>query len=67
MSLPPDLRPSLAARLMHAPAALLLAVGALLGLNFPLGKLAGAAGVPLVRSTHHASECGVVRRGAGSD
>jgi drug/metabolite transporter (DMT)-like permease len=31
---------------MQAPAALLLAVGALLGLNFPLGKLAGAAGVP---------------------
>jgi drug/metabolite transporter (DMT)-like permease len=42
----PDSSPSLAARLMHAPAALLLAVGALLGLNFPLGKLAGAAGVP---------------------
>jgi drug/metabolite transporter (DMT)-like permease len=46
MSLPPDSSPSLTARLMHAPAALLLAVGALLGLNFPLGKIAGAAGVP---------------------
>jgi len=46
MLAPPDSRPSLTARLMHAPAALLLAVGALLGLNFPLGKLAGIAGVP---------------------
>ena len=46
MSASPDSRPSLAARLMHAPAALLLAVGTLLGLNFPFGKLAGAAGVP---------------------
>jgi len=36
----------LLARLFHAPAALLLLVGALLGLSFPLGKLAGAAGVP---------------------
>jgi drug/metabolite transporter (DMT)-like permease len=36
----------LLARLFHAPAALLLMVGALLGLSFPLGKLAGAAGVP---------------------
>jgi len=34
------------ARLLHSPAALLLMVGALLGVNFPLGKLAGAAGVP---------------------
>jgi drug/metabolite transporter (DMT)-like permease len=34
------------ARITHAPAALLLIVGTLLGLNFPLGKLAGAAGVP---------------------
>jgi drug/metabolite transporter (DMT)-like permease len=46
MSLPSEPSPSLAARLLHAPAALLLAVGVLLGLNFPLGKLAGAAGVP---------------------
>jgi len=45
MSLLPEPR-SLTARLMHAPAALLLAVGTLLGVNFPLGKLAGAAGVP---------------------
>jgi drug/metabolite transporter (DMT)-like permease len=36
----------LLARLLHAPAALLLTVGALLGVNFPLGKLAAAAGVP---------------------
>jgi drug/metabolite transporter (DMT)-like permease len=33
-------------RLFRSPAALLLMVGALLGLNFPLGKLAGTAGVP---------------------
>jgi drug/metabolite transporter (DMT)-like permease len=31
---------------LHSPAALLLAVGALLGVNFPLGKLSVAAGVP---------------------
>lgn len=37
---------SLFARISQSPAALLLMVGALLGLNFPLGKLAGAAGVP---------------------
>jgi drug/metabolite transporter (DMT)-like permease len=37
---------SLIARAVQSPAALLLAVGVLLGLNFPLGKLAGAAGVP---------------------
>jgi len=34
------------ARVHRSPAGLLLLVGALLGLNFPLGKLAGAAGVP---------------------
>jgi drug/metabolite transporter (DMT)-like permease len=34
------------ARLFNSPAALLLMVGALLGVNFPLGKLAGASGVP---------------------
>jgi drug/metabolite transporter (DMT)-like permease len=34
------------ARILNSPAALLLLVGALLGLNFPLGKLAAAAGVP---------------------
>jgi drug/metabolite transporter (DMT)-like permease len=43
---PPDSPQPLLARLFHAPAALLLLVGALLGLSFPLGKLAGAAGVP---------------------
>ena len=32
--------------LLHSPALLLLAVGTLLGLNFPLGKLAQAAQVP---------------------
>lgn len=32
--------------LLHSPAWLLLAVGVLLGLNFPLGKLATQAGVP---------------------
>ena len=37
---------SLVARLTRSPAALLLVVGALLGLNFPLGKLARAADVP---------------------
>ena len=31
---------------LHSPAWLLLAVGVLLGLNFPLGKLATQAGVP---------------------
>jgi drug/metabolite transporter (DMT)-like permease len=36
----------LLARLFHAPAALLLGVGALLGFTFPLGKLSAAAGVP---------------------
>ena len=34
--------------LLHSPALLLLAVGTLLGLNFPLGKLAQAAQVPAV-------------------
>jgi drug/metabolite transporter (DMT)-like permease len=35
--------------MLRSPATLLLMVGALLGVNFPLGKLAGAAGVaPLV-------------------
>jgi drug/metabolite transporter (DMT)-like permease len=39
------------ARILNSPAALLLLVGALLGLNFPLGKLAAAAGVqPLIWS-----------------
>jgi len=38
--------PSTVTRLLQAPAALLLMVGTLLGLNFPLGKLSGAAGVP---------------------
>jgi drug/metabolite transporter (DMT)-like permease len=36
----------LLARLFHAPAALLLSVGALLGFTFPLAKLAGAEGIP---------------------
>src|SRR5690349_12710569 len=36
----------LLARLFHAPAALLLMVGALLGFTFPLGKLSAAEGVP---------------------
>ena len=34
--------------LLQSPALLLLAVGTLLGLNFPLGKLAQAAQVPAV-------------------
>jgi drug/metabolite transporter (DMT)-like permease len=34
--------------LLRSPAFLLAAVGGLLGLNFPLGKLAAAAGVPAV-------------------
>jgi drug/metabolite transporter (DMT)-like permease len=52
MSNPPESPQPLLARLFHAPAALLLMVGALLGLSFPLGKLAAAAGVPpLVWST----------------
>jgi drug/metabolite transporter (DMT)-like permease len=52
MSPPTDSPQPLPARLFHAPAALLLMVGGLLGLTFPLGKLAGAAGVPpLVWST----------------
>jgi drug/metabolite transporter (DMT)-like permease len=46
MSNPSESPQPLLARLFHAPAALLLMVGALLGLSFPLGKLAGAAGVP---------------------
>lgn len=46
MSNPTDFPQPLLARLFHAPAALLLMVGGLLGLSFPLGKLAGAAGVP---------------------
>jgi drug/metabolite transporter (DMT)-like permease len=46
MSNPTELPQPLLARLFHAPAALLLMVGALLGFTFPLGKLAGAAGVP---------------------
>src|SRR5690242_18039652 len=36
----------LLARLFHSPAALLLGVGALLGVTFPLGKLSAAAGIP---------------------
>ncbi|MBI5720237.1 MAG: DMT family transporter [Burkholderiales bacterium] len=36
------------ALLLESPAFLLAAVGGLLGLNFPLGKLAAAAGVPAV-------------------
>lgn len=36
------------AALLQSPAFLLAAVGGLLGLNFPLGKLAAAAGVPAV-------------------
>jgi drug/metabolite transporter (DMT)-like permease len=52
MSSPAESPQPLLARLFHAPAALLLMVGGLLGLSFPLGKLAGAAGVPpLVWST----------------
>jgi drug/metabolite transporter (DMT)-like permease len=46
MSNPAESPQPLLARLFHAPSALLLMVGALLGLSFPLGKLAGAAGVP---------------------
>jgi drug/metabolite transporter (DMT)-like permease len=46
MSNPTESTQPLLARLFHAPSALLLMVGALLGVNFPLGKLAGAAGVP---------------------
>jgi drug/metabolite transporter (DMT)-like permease len=46
MSSPTESPQPLLARLFHAPAALLLMVGALLGLSFPLGKLAGTAGVP---------------------
>jgi drug/metabolite transporter (DMT)-like permease len=46
MSHPAQSPQPLLARLFHAPAALLLMVGGLLGLSFPLGKLAGAAGVP---------------------
>jgi drug/metabolite transporter (DMT)-like permease len=45
LSQPPSPQPLLA-RLFHAPAALLLMVGALLGFTFPLGKLSAAAGVP---------------------
>jgi len=36
------------AKLLESPAFLLATVGGLLGLNFPLGKLAAAAGVPAV-------------------
>ncbi len=46
MSNPTPSPQPLLARLLHAPAALLLMVGALLGLTFPLGKLAGNAGIP---------------------
>jgi len=46
MSNPPESPQPLFARLFHAPAALLLMVGALLGFTFPLGKLSVAAGVP---------------------
>ncbi len=46
MSNPSETPQPLLARLFHAPAALLLMVGSLLGLSFPLGKLAAAAGVP---------------------
>ena len=38
--------PPLLVRLLHEPAALLLMVGGLLGLTFPLAKLSAAAGVP---------------------
>src|SRR3954463_11810665 len=52
MAHPPQAPQPLLARLFHSPSALLLMVGALLGLTFPLGKLAAAAGVPpLVWST----------------
>lgn len=40
--------PPLSTPLLQSPAFLLGAVGGLLGLNFPLGKLAAAAGVPAV-------------------
>ena len=46
MSNPTESPQPLLARLLHAPAALLLMVGALLGLTFPLAKLSAAAGVP---------------------
>jgi drug/metabolite transporter (DMT)-like permease len=46
MPSPDSSPPTLPARLFHAPAALLLMVGGLLGLTFPLGKLSAAAGVP---------------------
>jgi drug/metabolite transporter (DMT)-like permease len=46
MSSPDSSPQTLAARLFHAPAALLLMVGGLLGLTFPLAKLSAAAGVP---------------------
>jgi drug/metabolite transporter (DMT)-like permease len=53
------------ARVTRSPAALLLLVGSLLGLNFPLGKLAGAAGIPplvwaAVISTGAAATLGLV-------
>ncbi len=46
MTTPPPSKPSLPARAWHSPGFLLLAVGLLLGINFPLGKLAVGAGVP---------------------
>jgi hypothetical protein len=44
----PEFR-SIIADLVQTPAALLLITGTLIGLNFPLGKIAGEAGVsPLI-------------------
>ncbi len=46
MTKSPPSKPSLPARAWHSPGFLLVAVGLLLGINFPLGKLAVAAGIP---------------------
>ena len=46
MTTPPPSKPSLPARAWHSPGFLLVAVGLLLGINFPLGKLAVGAGIP---------------------
>jgi drug/metabolite transporter (DMT)-like permease len=51
MSLELASRPGLFRRAWHSPGLLLIAVGILLGVNFPLGKLAMAAGIsPIVWS-----------------
>ena len=46
MTTPIPRTPTRLGRAWHSPGALLLAVGLLLGLNFPLGKLAVGAGIP---------------------